>query len=472
MKRQLIDQMKCPYCLGAFTISHEVAPEPERVRWGLLSCRCFEFPVVDGVLLLSLAKGYGGSEEVLAPYVPLQVAAINYIRKSDIEGLRGWIRRQMPLLHRLISPDPIDYITFSTELNSRLWPQVEKDLYDWSKYEVLGRRGALAEQGGLANKVGNTWLGSWVMRARRRLLPHVWTSFYVGRFISGELGELRTRLRDLRISGPVLSLCCGHGPFELILSGRDPKLPVVCLDGQLLNLFVVKRFVAPDASFVCHDVQFPLPFKEDTFGAVFSSTCLNEIPSQASFIREARRVTAPTGVTVFDGVMPDVARVAPTRFYRVCQNHFERMTDYRSLMGECADGRALHFTPLMPPEAKWTDDVSAIADVSSATFIMHEGAVDSVRAPGQPGFSADEKAMLAVNPRYAVTTDADKFTGKLRFGERLAARLGMIRIGNLPAEIVVDRRKLSDAAYLQGLYESGVVVMVPKDFSGEMAKLF
>ncbi len=144
MKRELVDQMRCPYCLGHFTIAQEHGEDGDRIKWGLLRCRCFEFPVVDGVLLLSLVKGYGGSEETLAPYVPLQVAAIEYIREGDIAGLQRWISRHLPLLHRLISSDHVDYLTFSRDLNARLWPEVEKDLFAWNRYEVLGRRARFA----------------------------------------------------------------------------------------------------------------------------------------------------------------------------------------------------------------------------------------------------------------------------------------------------------------------------------------
>lgn len=474
MRRDLVERMKCPYCLGNFKITHQVEEgEPGRIKWALLRCRCFEFPIVDGVLLLSLAKGYGGSEEALAPYVPLQVAAIEYLRAGDVTGLRGWIARHIPLLHRLISPEPIDYLSFSADLNARLWPQVEKDLYAWNSYEVLGRRGALRHGRRLVDRLASSRVGSGVMRARRRLFPQVWSTFYVSRFISNELASLRTRLRDVRFAGPVLSLCCGHGPFELFMRGRHPTVPVVSVDGQLLNLFVVKRFIAPDSSYICHDVQFSLPFKDGTFSEVFSSTCLSEIPSQALFVRESLRVTSRSGWTMFDAVTPDIeGRIVPTRFYRVCQNHFESMEDYRQLMLECAGDRALYFTPVKPAEARWTDDAAALAGVPTATFLFHGGRIDEIRLTGEKGFLAGEKALLAVNPRYRVNVEAERFLGRLRLGERVVAKLKMPMPGQLPGDIEIDRRRLGDPTYLEGLFDSGVVVLLPRNFTGEEVNLF
>ncbi len=474
MRHDLVDRMKCPYCLGSFSITHQVDEgEPDRIKWALLRCRCFEFPIVDGVLLLSLAKGYGGSEEVLAPYVPLQVAAIEYLRAGDVAGLRRWIARHIPLLHRLISPEPIDYLSFSADLNARLWPQVEKDLFAWNSYEVLGRRGAFRQRRRFVDRLASSRIGSGVMRARRRLFPQVWSTFFVSRFISNELASLRTRLRDVRFVGPVLSLCCGHGPFELFLGGRHPTVPVVSVDGQLLNLFVVKRFIARDSSYICHDVQFSLPFKDGVFSEVFSSTCLSEIPSQAQFVRESLRVASKSGWTMFDAVTPDVdGRIVPTRFYRVCQNHFESMEDYRKLMLECAGDRALYFTPVNPAEARWTDDAAALTGVPTATFLFNGGRIGDSQLAGEKGFSVNEKALLAINPRYRVGVKAEKFLGRLRFRERMAAKLKMPVSGQLPDDVVIDRRRLDDAAYLDDLYESGVVVLLPKDFAGEVVNLF
>jgi len=473
MRRELVDQMKCPYCLGHFNVTHEHEEDAGRIKWALLCCRCFEFPVVDGVLLLSLVKGYGGSEETLAPYVPLQVAAIEYIRAGDIPGLRRWIARHLPLLHRLMSSEHIDYLGFSRELNARLWPEVEKDLFSWNRYEVIGRRGALRHRRDLINRLASTRIGSWAMRARRRLFPQIWSTFYVNRFISNEFADLRTRLRDVRMVGPVLSLCCGHGPFELLLRGRDPTLPVVSVDGQLLNLFVVKRFVSPDASFICHDVQFPLPFEDGAFSEVFNSKSLSEIPSQALFIQESRRVTSSTGWTMFDGLFPDVAsRIEPVRFYRVCQNHFEIMEDYRKLMLECAGDRNLYFTPFEPPEARWTNDPAALVGPASATFVFNSGPASGVQSARPDGFTPEERAMLAINPRYRAKAEATRFVGRLRLGERMATKLKMLRLGALPVDIEVDRRKLDDPAYLKSLYESGLVVLLPRNFADDAAYLF
>ena len=463
MRRALVEAMTCPYCLGRFAVSHATGRQPDRIDWGLLRCRCFEFPIVDGVLLLSLAKGYGGSEETLAPYVPLQVAAIRYIGHDDVDGLRGWIGRQIPLLDRLMAARPVDYVSFSEDLNRRLWPQVEADLYAFNRYEVLGRRGA--GRRGLVGALAANPIGLALFKAHRRLFPPVWSTFYMMRFVSTELAELRTRLQNIAIGGPVLSLCCGHGPFELLLRGRAPQAPTVSMDGQVINLFVVKRFIAPDGDYICHDAQFSLPFADGHFSEVFSSSCLGEIPPQAHFVREARRVTSATGWTMFDGVTPEEgARVRPTRFYRVCQNPFANHRDYVSLMQDCAGGRAVYVTPTRPAPPSWRTSADDLGDAPTATFLLTGDPDRRFMAARPAAFSPQERAMLAVNPLYEVSADGATLRGRIRRSQA--------RDDALPAQIVIEKPRLADEAYVAGLYQSGAAVLLSAQFGTNVVRLF
>ena len=120
MLRDLLPLLRCPYCGGAMRLKNEVEADLERVRYGLLACRCFEFPIVDGIPLLSLAKGYGGAEEELQPYVPLQVAAINHLQRNDINGLRIWIRRHLPLANALMEGRFSSYLEFAAARDAQV----------------------------------------------------------------------------------------------------------------------------------------------------------------------------------------------------------------------------------------------------------------------------------------------------------------------------------------------------------------
>ena len=95
----------------------------------------FEFPIVDGIPLLSLAAGFGGAEEELQPYVPLQIAAIKHLQRNDVNGLRTWIARHMPLAAALMEGHFRCYLDFRAASNAQLDLAIVRHL---AHYEALG----------------------------------------------------------------------------------------------------------------------------------------------------------------------------------------------------------------------------------------------------------------------------------------------------------------------------------------------
>src|SRR3954451_9803818 len=100
MNQTLLARMRCPYCNGDLRLTRNVRSDATGTTYGIVECRCFRFPIVGGVLLLSLTKGYGGAEEDLQPYVPIQIAAIQALDRGDVDGLLAWMRKDAPLVSR------------------------------------------------------------------------------------------------------------------------------------------------------------------------------------------------------------------------------------------------------------------------------------------------------------------------------------------------------------------------------------
>jgi hypothetical protein len=459
----------CPYCLTPFTVAKAVESDPDRVRWGLARCGCFTFPIVDGVLLLSLAKGYGGSEEVLQPYTPLQVAALEFLNADNLPALREWIDRHVPLLARLIRPQPLAYLDFMRDLNGRLYREVERDLYAWGRWEVLGRQASYRRQPSARKALAATWAGAAWLGLRARWAPPVFDSFYVARFVTPQLDELRRRLRPLPFEGPLLSIACGHGPFELLVKSRQPAAEIVSVDGQLLNLFVTRRFVNPEGDYICHDVQFPLPFFDGAFAGAFSSSCLIEIPTQASFAREAVRVTSSSGWTVFDAVGPEPdTRVTPTRFYRVCQNSLGSLGEYLGLLRQCASGRPVHMTT-GTGVGPWTRSADVLAGLRMATFAVTPQSLDDA---GQAVLTPGERARLHVNPKFDVRNEKTRLVGRLGPEQLRQQRRHPDLVSTLPEEIAIEKEQLSDSGYVADLCRRGVLVFLPDDFGTAVVRAF
>ena len=76
MKISTLERMHCPRCKHGFDLINLESDTREKLNWGLACCKCFDYPIVDGVFLLSLSKGYGGAEEAYQPYSPFLVASV------------------------------------------------------------------------------------------------------------------------------------------------------------------------------------------------------------------------------------------------------------------------------------------------------------------------------------------------------------------------------------------------------------
>jgi hypothetical protein len=476
----LLGQMNCPYCGGGFRIQRAVSRDNDRLRYGLVECRCFTFPVVDGVLLLSLAKGYGGAEEALQPYVPLQVAAVRYLERDDDAGLRAWIRRHVPFAGELIDGTDEPYLSFSSRLDHALSREVGRFLGDYGKYEVLGypRRRRL----GFASDA--VAMLRWRRTTPRQPDLPTTADYYAARYFSPRVNALALQFGALPPGSRILSLCCGQGVFENLLRATRHPADVVSLDAQFLNLLITRRYADHGGSYICHDVQFPLPFRSGTFDGVFSSTCLPEIPGQWTLVSEAVRVTSGRGWTNFDSIWSTemgAHRIDPQRYYRFCQNFFTTLDEYVPMFQACAgpDRRVGVDVPDAPaayltaPGWAFGDDVNGV---------MADRADDeiSVLVVGRefPGFVEPDRSWLSAGDDLAASLafHVSRQAGRLELQRRpefetlhpvFAAR----RFSGYPQEATIELGRVGDSTYLTGLFTAAQVTLVPPAFLPDTSRM-
>ena len=497
MKRGLINDMRCPYCGGAFEISADVRGDAERLEYGLLRCRCFEFPIVDGVLLLSLAKGYGGPEDEMFPYVPLQVASIEYIRNHDISGLHAWIGRHIPDIVPLLGESVGEvepYLSLSGRLGVDVAPIVDHYLHEMGRFEVVGIPEATSVRARLSNarravRTARTKArSSGVDTTERTIELSRLRDYYAARYFSPRANMLALRLAWLPASssGRILSLCCGHGVFENVIRGSGLTPDLVSVDAQMVNLLITRRYANSSGSFILHDLQFPLPFVDGMFDGVFSSTCLPEIPAQKTFVEQALRATAPTGWTFFDGIWneeyPGYKRIDPTRHYRFCQNLFGTLEDYVDMFRECAGPQRSVAVDLPRPTrqycetAGWTVDPDEVDTRLARREALELSALvfDAGQFPGfvQPApLASMQRARLSVSPVFEVN-----FNGQIKLERRDEVRDLDTQVQQgvttpFPERLALSVDDLADPAFLLDQFCQGNVVFLPPHFDRDTVPL-
>jgi hypothetical protein len=464
MDLALIPELMCPYCGGALRLARENQRSSTKLIYGLLECRCFVFPVVHGILLLNLAKGYGGPEEAIQPYVPLQVAAIRYLQANDVAGLESWMRRHMPLGAQILA-GTTDYLTLSARRFRSVDAAINQGLWADSRYEVLGY------ERGLNRRLRHLVRGPAVLV--KTYLSTPWSDYYLARFFAPRVNALALQLSVLPMNGRILSLCCGHGVFENLARADGRATTMVSMDGQFLNLLITQRYAYPQGNYICHDLQFPLPFRNDTFDGVFSSTCLPEMPTQRSFVSEGIRVTTPSGWTMFDSVwnetLPGVKRIDRYRNYRYCQNFFTKLEEYIPFFTECANGREVGVDIPGIPARYVSQPTWIFGDRVTSAIVERQDPQMSVlvRDPRRfVGFTSPHRPWLrperlSISPVFDWSRTA---TGVFRLRRRgafarLAANFAPAEFAGYPGEFVLNREL--DAAEATRLFCQCILVVLP-----------
>jgi SAM-dependent methyltransferase len=475
MREELIAKLVCPYCLEKFRLASGAEVKDGRVTYGLLSCPCFDFPIVDSVLMLGLTKGLGGAEEHVQPYVPLQAAALHYLKSGDVVGLRGWITKNIPLIS-LLWRDDITYTEFLKARNKRVMPYVIRDLQRASRFDFLGWRGEreVRSDKGLLLRVLETRLGSAAAAAWRTLKPEgIESDFFYSRFTHVDAPQMEKLLTSVAVDGPILSLCCGHGSFETVAKWRWPNAEIVSVDGQFLNVLAVQKFFNPTGDFICHNLELPFPFQDGAFTGSFSSTCLQEIPSRAHFVREQIRSTAPDGWCLFERPWWPEERVKPLREYRFLQNHQTSEADMYKLISSCAGDRKT-FSTWYPKDivTRWspqwtvTPPGAEVQPEHAGDWNVVVSTRDLEAKAGAPGPEGLALAQLTVNPLYSRHTESTDSVFRLRWdGKVPRVEQGAEKMVGLQNEVRVSAREMHDDATLRRLFEMGVLVPLPRTFS-------
>lgn len=462
MKYSLLNQMVCPYCEGSFSISNIVTETKKRLINGVVSCNCFNFPVIDSVLLLNLDR-YHPPEHW---YSSLQAAAISsFTGDGKTLGLEYWIKKFAPALGAIIYEAQlslIDCMTFERNVNSPFERQQQQTLRD------------MAESSLLTLPIDN----------EHKDFFHFWDLPWevTRQFEASANIYARQVLNTVDLNGWILSLCCGKGFFENHSRFYIDTSKLVCVDRNPTSVFLTKRFYCPDANYIVADVQHPLPFHSGTFDGVFSSTFLPEVPTQASVIREAIRVTKATGWTLFDSIWngPQHKRIDCNRVYRLCQNFFTSLDQYLDIFLKYAQNRDLHWFM----RHHWDFDPGKTVlqwrqgTILSRDEIIQRNVNENCRVINflvgkllhtqstQPlPFDQRQIEHLRVPGYYKLEKAFPQgWSAVLR-----KEMLGMNQLRSYPRNAPIERGRLNDSMYLTELFSQGILQLGPAGVSKTMA---
>jgi SAM-dependent methyltransferase len=373
ISRSFIRQLKCPYCDGSLVVEHD-GNDDGSLEYGVVRCDCYRYAIVGGILILRQISPPAHPHDPIvahlddgAPKEALQTAlrlgsAIPPVRSRRQTWLSR-LRRVHPYLssvpERFLRPDP----TRTTD------------------YEECDFPTALA-----------------------RLRVPIYAEYLYYRYCSPSfLAAIPLILVSKEIvppGGRVLDLGCGVGHATWYLSGLVDDIEVVSCDHDFVNLFLARRYIAPDSQHVCVDAEKPLPFADDLFSGVYVVDALHYIRSKSALAHELGRCVKDDGIIVFSHLHNrDAENVNPgqpltlTGYLRCFAKLHPRLFDERDILSRFTREGCVDLSKASSPdELADAQAVSLVASRCEDVLRRYDNVSDMLRS---------HPDRLLINPIYS-----------------------------------------------------------------------
>lgn len=374
MKRDLLPHLHCPFTGSPLTIVKCHEEHAGDIVCGMVASAAGEFPIIDRILRLqadelrepivkALRAGEVGHARRLAldwPSGGRWTAAIAFILRAAARARATAVVRQLAIFKR----------------------QLER---------VLSADASFCE---LVERLG----------------PNAWADWQKYRFSMSNFLPIYPLLALARTDRFVLDFGCGLGHSAFLLSRFVVPGRLVCVDNSFTALVLAQRYFVPNATAICLDGNYPLPFAERLFSTILCTDVIHFVTAKRTLVQEFARILAPNGIVVaahlHNGLSPVVSGSALTpRAYSAlfAEAGLEyRLVPDRELIEAFLQDRALD---LAHPRANdivdnATEGLSLIASLDPTVFARYESLADKfVGRLHRP----------RINPIYHVTRDGNQW---------------------------------------------------------------
>jgi len=433
--------LRCPFCGGQFNVT-EGDGVSGRMEYGILTCYCSRFPVVAGIPILKRDKT---TEEAIAL----------------VEGSRHFDAILALIQPGRISMPPIWKLSSFLPLGNRLKGLAhQKMLQEWRE-----RIAALLLRMDQGDRVTVCELLDCYFKNKEHY------NYFAYRF--GQPRYLAALSFVTLIRQPktmVLDFGCGQGHITRSLIHLANGRPVIGVDQSFWGLYVAKRWIAPEAEYICCSADNTLPFADKVFSAVFSSDAFHYIVNKRSSVQELNRVTAE-GVIILTWVHNRRVRVPydgvplpPEGYHALFHDLPHRIVADEDILDRYLrkqgpdlsiqpDRAYLHQKPLL----------SIVASTQKDIFRDHGSFEEVPHAKGR----------LGINPLYKMEMVEGEL-GKSVFGRKFPSRYYEEEHSEykkfMPETIEVDSKVLSDLASgkrtsaIERLIDRFIVLGIPDNF--------
>lgn len=249
MSQYLLQEVRCPQCKGELTIKFQNKESQ------VLSCSCFNYPYVGGILYLKRDR-----KAKKASYLITQ----SRVGKAIITLLG--VRRLLTLpVWLILMPNPIDFLIVK--------------IFKKNIYELVNFKGTVLLL--TLFSYPKSWAKYLINREKD-------TSFNLSVFVTKRIKNKTSRILDLG---------CGVGHLIPSILKRVKPENLYALDNSFLSLLIADRFFSkPGVNLICADVESSVPFRNETFNLVIASDSFHYIKEKKYYLSETFRILTDGGL--------------------------------------------------------------------------------------------------------------------------------------------------------------------------------
>lgn len=360
MRTEIIKDLKCSSCGSAFKVLY-VAPHADSgdgdMNYGIASCGCGEFPIVDGILVTRKYE-----------FLPQVIEIVKKARsKYALQKAIIPLLKQETFVSLLLKLSFMSERLFGRGFNLSFWKLITflKD-------------------------------SRWATYLKYR--------FSCPSFISG-MSLLPVFKKAASDGGMILDLGCGVGHLAFLISKYCGEEKVVCADKHFKNLYLARNYiVGPKASYICLDADEKIPFREKMFSAITSMDAFHYIEQKQMLADEFKRALKDNGVLflihLHNKNVPCIAKglpLTPEGYAGLFPGFTCRMFPERHLVESVFHDSGIDLGREVPyDEVNRSDSISMVLTRNSGYLGKYDGYFTFRRTAKESG----KKSQIILNPLY------------------------------------------------------------------------
>ena len=441
MKLDFLNLMKCPYCGSNCEIGDIYEETEEELLYGILKCRCNEYPIVEGILNLKITSlkekiisllREGNKKDALA--ISLLESAEDGYRIANLLESSGYGR----ILGKVVS------FILKRWINSNYKRYVTKDL-------------------SFCDLRNDSWI------KHRFSIQTLWSNYPF-------IPILKER------GGNILDLGCWTGHLSYVIYNCVNPERMACIDRTFSSLYLNRKYFVNEADFVCFDLNYPLPFKDKIFTSVILSDTFPYIYARALLSDELDRVTLPEGFCLvahlrnslvhdYSSIGRTIPSLPPSVWSQFFKQHFEiKVVPEKTLIEDFIERDMLDLSiEYSTDELNSSDPICIIASKDKSIFTTYKGVME---------YLIQNKDHLIINPIYNIEHTKSKIILERKSLGDQFTKLYPLTEKYLPHRFILDRdilkpktvrvitENLSEekSKYIEDLMKKFIIISVPSKY--------